>query len=207
MIQRTADNEIIIGEINDLRLLPGMSRVRSGSTQQFGDDYHNPILKLTPPKKHFYALEVKGVWMWVNGCGHCNQNGEKMSYVACEEHERCQGCRVKRIDATCNPSGAVWGSRDSNGVWGFKCHPCHEAEVAAIRTAAEARISDAGDFDEWDFEMEDEAKCPWCSAELCTDESYGADGESHECYECGRGFTLTAVHSVSWTTKRVEKHP
>ena len=204
MCQRTANNGIIIGEINAPRLKPVIARMRSRSSQQFGSDWHYPEFKLAPPAKHIYALEVNGVWLWVNGCGHCNKNGEKMSYAVCEEHDRCQGCNIKREDAMKIPdsSNGVWGSCDSSGVWGFKCHTCHEAERSAIRSAAEARIPDIEDFDEWDFEMEDEAKCPWCSAKLCTDESYDADDETHECDECGNEFTLTAVHSVSWTTKR-----
>jgi len=204
MKERTDKNEIIAGPINDPRLKPGMNRVRSGSNQLFGGTTHKPEFTITPPEKHLYALEVKGVWAWVNGCAKCNQNGEKMSYVTCEEHDRCQGCNVKRKDAVPSPDGCVWGSRDNKDVWGFRCHPCHEIEQESIRSTAKARIPSLDDFDEWDFREEDEAKCPWCSAKLCTDESYDADGEEDTCDECGNEFTLTANHSVTWTTKRKE---
>lgn len=202
MSNRTDKNEIIVASIDDPRLKAGMKRVQSGSDQQFGGTTHKPEFTLTPPEKHLYALEVNGIWMWVNGCAKCNQNKEKMSYVVCEEHDRCQGCNVKRHDVAPIPNGGVWGSRDSNGMWGFQCHSCHESEQAAIRSEAQARIPVPEDFDEWDFKMEDEAKCPWCSAALCTDESYDADGEEDTCDECGNSFTLTANHSVTWTTKR-----
>jgi hypothetical protein len=203
MKERTENGELIIGKIDDSRLTPGMNRIRSGSTQQFGDDWHKPDFTLSNPEKHFYALEIKGVWMWVNGCGHCNKNGEKMSYVVCDEHDRCQSCNTKRVDAIGNKEGAVWGSRDSNGVWGWTCHACHENEQASIRAEALSRIAPDDEYNEMDFWREDKAKCPWCSAELCTDESYDADAEKCTCDECGNSFTLTAEHSVSWTTKRV----
>ncbi|MDO6406293.1 hypothetical protein [Pantoea phytobeneficialis] len=217
-MERTSKGEIIIGPILDLRLKPGMERVRNGRVQQFGPrivragkEIQPCDFSLQPAEKHHYALEIEGKWMWVNGCGHCNQNGEKMSYVVCDEHDRCQSCRVKREDATTIPprnewdsGGGVWGSKDENGVWGFTCHACHAAQEAEKRAEALARIVPDEDYDEWDFYSEDTAKCPWCSAKICTEESYDADGESHECVECGRSFSLTAEHSVSWTTKRVE---
>lgn len=212
MSNRTEKNEIIIGPINDDRLTPGMNRIRSGQTQLFGGTTHAPELTLTPPEKHLYALEVKGIWMWVNGCSHCNKNGEKMSYVVCEEHDRCQGCGTHRSKAVRIPprnehdaSGGVWGSRDDNGVWGWTCHRCREAENVAVRSAALERIEENGEYDELDYWHEDEAKCPWCNAKVCTDESYDADDEDHACAECGNSFTLTAEHSVSWTTKRKER--
>lgn len=151
MSNRTEKNEIIIGPINDDRLTPGMNRIRSGQTQLFGGTTHAPELTLTPPEKHLYALEVKGIWMWVNGCSHCNKNGEKMSYVVCEEHDRCQGCGTHRSKAVRIPprnehdaSGGVWGSRDDNGVWGWTCHRCREAENVAVRSAALERIEENG---------------------------------------------------------------
>ncbi|WP_225613748.1 hypothetical protein [Pantoea sp. PNT01] len=126
-------------------------------------------------------------------------------------NDRCQCCKVKRGEATTTPprsewdrGGAVWGSRDDNGVWGWICHACYEAKEADKRSEALARIVPDEDYDEWDFYHADSAKCPWCSAEICTDESYDADDESHECDECGHSYSLTAEHSVSWTTKRVE---
>lgn len=217
-MERTAKGEIIIGPILDLRLKPAMERVRNGSQQQFGPrivrggkEIQSCDFTIEPPLRHHYALEVDGSWMWVNGCGHCNQNGEKMSYVVCDEHDRCQCCGVKREEATKTPprtewdqGGAVWASRDENAVWGWECHSCHEAKESAKRSEALARVVPDDEYDEWDFYHGDSAKCPWCSAEVCTDESYDADDESHECDECGHSFSLTAEHSVSWTTKRVE---
>lgn len=211
MSNRTDKNEIIVAPIDDPRLKPGMNRMRNGSTQEFGDDWHHPEIKLTPPEKHLYALEVNGVWMWINGCAHCNKNGEKMPYVVCEEHDRCQCCGLTRKEATPIPSrnehdqgGGVWGSCDENGVWGWTCHPCREAEEAKIRSDALARIEENTDYNELDYFNEDEAKCPWCNANVSTEESYEADEDELTCDECGHSFTLTAEHSVSWTTKRKE---
>ncbi|KAA8726714.1 hypothetical protein [Ewingella americana] len=216
-IEKTKDGEIIIGPIDDLRLTPGLYRSRSGSTQQFGDRIvrggkviQECDFSLTPPEKHLYALEISGVWLWVNGCVHCNDNGDKMSYQFCEEHDRCQGCNKKRADCTGIPprnehdhGGGMWGSHDDCGVWGWTCHPCHERQEAITREAALSRILPDDEFDENDYEYEDEAKCPYCNAEVCTDESYDADGEELECGECGHAFTLTANHSVTWSTSRI----
>lgn len=216
-MERTNKGEIIIGPILDLRLKPGIERTRNGSIQQFGPrivrggkEIQACDFSIKPSERNYYALEIEGKWMWVNGCGHCNQNGEKMSYVVCDEHDRCQCCKVKRDEATTTPprsewdrGGAVWGSRDDRGVWGWMCHACHEAKEADKRSKALARIAPDEDYDEWDFYHADSAKCPWCSAEICTDESYDSDDESHECDECGNPFSLTAEHSVTWTTKRV----
>ncbi|MEG0324000.1 MAG: hypothetical protein RR619_08385, partial [Raoultibacter sp.] len=60
------------------------------------------------------------------------------------------------------------------------------------------------DYNEWDYFNEDKAKCPWCTANVSTDESYEANEDDLTCDECGHSFTLTAEHSVSWTTKRKE---
>lgn len=218
MRERTDKNEIIIGPINDVRLKPGIERSRNGKLQQFGPrivrggkEIQSCDFSIEPPERHLYALEVDGNWMWVNGCTHCNQNGEKLSYVVCDEHDRCQCCRVQRNEAIKIPprsewdqGGGAWGSRDENGVFGWTCHSCHEAKEAARRAEALERIIPDEEYDELSFWQEDEAKCPWCSAAICTDESYDADGEAHECDECGHSFSLTAEHSVSWTTKRVD---
>lgn len=217
MIEKTETGEIIIGPINDPRLTPGLYRSRNGSTQHFGERIvrggkviQECDFSLTPPAKHLYALEIDGVWLWVNGCGHCNNNGEKMSYQVCEDHDRCQCCGTKRKDAVAIPprneydsGNAMHGTRNDNGVWGWTCHPCHERQEALSREAALARIVPDKDFNESDYEYEDEARCPYCDAEICTDESYDADGEKLECDECGHAFTLTANHSVTWSTSRI----
>ena len=59
------------------------------------------------------------------------------------------------------------------------------------------------DYRPLDFWHEDDAKCPWCKTDVSTDESYDAELEENECSECGNKFTLTAEHSVTWTTRRV----
>lgn len=203
MKERTESGELVIGKINDPRLMPGMNRVRSGSTQQFGKDWNKPDLTLTPPERHFYALEINGVWMWVNGCTHCNQTGEKMSYVVCDEHDRCQRCGLQKGDAIATPGGGFFGSRDANDVWGWTCLPCHEQKEIEKRQAALARIVPDDEYSESDYWHESEAKCPYCNAEICTEDKDDADSESMECDECGNVFTLTAEYSVSWTTARV----
>ncbi|EKN4181949.1 hypothetical protein, partial [Yersinia ruckeri] len=202
--KRTDKGEIIIGQINDSRLTPNMPRVRSGRSQLFGlriAKGGKPIqecdFSIEPPEKHIYALEVNGIWMWVNGCGHCNQNGEKMSYQVCDEHDRCQSCGIQRKDAIGIPRGSA-----EDGVWGWTCHPCKESQNAEKKAAALSRIPDDKDFFADEFECCYEAKCPYCSAEIETDNRHDANGELLKCNECGHSFKLTANYEVTWTTER-----
>lgn len=208
--RKAIDGRMIIGPINDSRLKPGIKRTRSGMIQQFGERVvcggkliQECDFTITPPAQHYCAEEINGVWMWVNDCARCNQNGIKWSYISCIDHDRCQHCDTKRSEATTMPDGGVWGHIDADGYSGWICHSCNEREQQAIRDAALARIPPTEDFDETDYWHEDEAKCPWCNAKIHTDESYGADGQKYTCDECGHLFTLTAEHSVSWTTKRL----
>ena len=219
MTEKTEAGEIIIGPINDNRLTPGLYRSRSGSTQQFGERIvrggkliQECDFSLTPPERHLYALEIDGIWLWVNGCGHCNNNGEKMSYQICEEHDRCQCCGTKRKEAVAIPprneydsGNAMYGTRNDDGVWGWTCFTCHEKQETKKRADALARIIPDNEYNYIDFWSEDKAKCPYCKASVCTDESYDSDEEMLECDECGNAFTLTANHSVTWTTDRVEQ--
>lgn len=214
--KRTDKGEIIIGQINDLRLTPKMPRTRSGRTQKFGERIieggkliQECDFSIEPAEKHIYALEVNGIWMWVNGCVHCNQNGEKMSYQVCDEHDRCQSCGIQRKEAIGIPprnqhdfGGGMWATVTEDGVWGWTCYPCKEAQDAKTKAVALARIPNDEDYDKWDFQGQCEAKCPYCSAEVFTEDRYDADNELIECDECGHSFKLTANHEVTWTTER-----
>lgn len=204
------EGEIIRGIISDSRLSPGMPRTRSGITQNFGERIvkggkliQECDFTITPPERSWYSKEIDGIWHWVEGCDHCNGNVKDWgSYVRCEKHDVCVDCGIDRDNASKSQSidgmGAVWGC-----AGGWRCNDCQEVRNAKRLAEAESRIIPEEDYDEWDFHSEDAAKCPWCQAEICTDESYDADGEEHECDECERNFTLTAVHSVTWTTKRI----
>ncbi|WP_145566606.1 hypothetical protein [Yersinia aleksiciae] len=216
VINKTDKGEIIIGQINNPRLMPNMRRCRSGKTQQFGERVieggkliQECDFSIEPAEKHIYALEINGVWMWVNGCAHCNQNGEKMSYQVCDEHDRCQSCNAQRKNALGIPprdehdsGGGMWATVTVDGTWGWTCNSCYEKQVEEIRATAIARIPNDEDFDEWDFKYQSNAKCPYCSAEVDTSDRYDSDEESIECCECGNSFKLTANHEVTWTTER-----
>lgn len=214
---KTECGEIVIGPISDPRLTSGMNRIRSGSRQLFGHRLVNGgkliqecDFSIEPPERHFYAVEIDGVWMWVNGCGHCNQNGEKSSYVVCDEHDRCQRCDTQRDNAVAIPPRnkfdglrAMYGTRSDDGMWGWTCYPCYEKQEAKRRSDALSRIIPDDEYNPMDFWSDDKAKCPYCSASICTDESYDADSEKLKCDDCGHIFTLTANHHVTWTTARV----
>ena len=204
------EGEIIRGVISDGRLFPGIARTRNGTTQNFGERIvkggkliQECDFTIIPPERSWYSKEIDGVWHWVEGCDHCNGNVKDFgSYVRCDKHDVCVDCGIDRVNASKTKGiagvGAVWGC-----AGGWRCNDCQQERDAIRLSEAESRIIPEEDYDEWDFYSEDEAKCPWCQAEISTDESYDADGEAHECDECQREFTLTAMHSVTWTTKRI----
>ena len=201
------DGEIIRGVINDPRLFPGIERVRSGIVQQFGKRIvqggkciQDCDFEITPPERSWYSKEIDGVWHWVEGCSQCNGSPKEWDYVRCDKHDVCVDCGVDRKGAAKSNSGALWGCRG-----GWRCNDCQEQINRKRLADAEARIVPDDEYDEMDFWHEDEARCPWCKAEISTDESYDAHQEEHTCYECERQFKLTAEHSVSWTTIRSVK--
>lgn len=203
---RRHEGELIRGVINDSRLFPGINRVRAGSKQYFGERIvkggkciQECDFEIIPPQRSWYAKEIEGSWHWVEGCDHCNDNVKDWGgYIRCEKHDVCVDCGIDRHKASkSESSGAVWGC---SGGW--RCNDCQEDRNAKRLAEAEARIPPDDEYDEWDFYNEDEAKCPWCKAEVNTDESYDAESEECECGECERKFKLTAVHSVGWTTER-----
>ncbi len=198
------EGEIIRGVINDDRLFPGIERIRSGIIQQFGKRIvqggkciQDCDFEITPPERSWYSKEINGVWHWVEGCSHCNGSPKEWDYVRCDKHDVCVDCGSDRESAAKNTSGAVWGC---SGGW--RCNDCQEQINSKRLADAEARIVPDHEYDEMDFWREDEARCPWCKAEISTDESYDAYQEEHKCHECERYFKLTAEHSVSWTTIR-----
>ncbi|MEG5481679.1 hypothetical protein [Enterobacter kobei] len=205
------DGEIIRGVINDPRLFSGIERVRSGRVQMFGKRIvqggkriQECDFEITPPEWSWYSKEIDGIWHWVEGCDHCNGSPMKWAYVRCDKHDVCVDCGVDRERAAKSPGidgiGAVWGCSD-----GWRCNDCQEQINKKRLAEAEARIVPDDEYDEMDFWHEDEARCPWCKAEISTDESYDACQEEHKCHECERHFKLTAEHSVTWTTIRAIK--
>ncbi|MBS9488157.1 hypothetical protein KIP80_06315 [Citrobacter braakii] len=196
------DGEIIRGVINDPRLFSGIERVRSGRVQMFGKRIvqggkciQECDFEITPPEKSWYSKEIDGVWHWVEGCDHCNGEPKEWAYSRCQKHDVCVDCGGNRKSTT-----TAWGC---SGGW--RCNDCQEQINRQRLAEAEARIVPDDEYDEMDFWHEAEARCPWCKAEISTDESYDAYQEEHKCYECERHFKLTAEHSVSWTTIRSVK--
>ncbi|WP_449555237.1 hypothetical protein [Lelliottia amnigena] len=200
----TFEGGIIRGVINDSRLFSGIERARSGKVQMFGKRIvqggkciQECDFEITPPERSWYSKEINGVWHWVEGCSHCNGSPKDWDYVRCDKHDVCVDCGVDRENAATSTSGGVWGCRG-----GWRCNNCQEQINRKRLAEAEARIIPDDEYDSTDFWHEDEAKCPWCKADISTDESYNATQEEHQCHECERHFKLTAEHSVSWTTIR-----
>lgn len=203
--------------INDPRLDVYTQRVRNGTTQTFyhgsdprdferyreegGPSCHSikmhdkpDTLHIKPPEKHVFAELIDRQWHWVNGCAECNgKPRSSMTYIECEKHNVCACCGIARSQLT----EAPWGREG-----GWACKTCAEIEGAARKDAALKRVADY-EYNECDFYSNDEITCPHCKAIIETEsEDYECNDDDRECYECGNTFELTAVHTVTWTTKR-----
>lgn len=189
------NTKILITEI------PGewAQRQRNGSLNVWnGEDHHRfhrtttdlPEVSLRPPENGLYAERIDGAWYWVSGCAKCNGTGEKYSYSVCDKHNVCRLCGTHRSKLTETP----WGHPD-----GFTCKPCQDAEDAAAKAAALAKVAES-DYDEWNYQAQDECKCPHCATVIRIEsEDYG--DKNMDCDTCGGQFELTTEYSVTFTTK------
>ncbi|UJH96005.1 hypothetical protein [Pantoea phage Nafs113] len=207
-MQRTEDGEIIRGTIDDRRLVPGMHRARSGHIQMFGEriirgpNQQECDFQIIPPNKSWYALEVDGVWMWVEGCDICNGQRKDYAYIRCEDHDCCITCGVKRAQASTSKGidghGWVWGMRG-----GWMCNGCYQEAEGREKIDAEARIAERDEEGETECSMANDPTCPWCGSTWEAEgEDYGACDEVHQCNSCKRSYSLTAVHMVYWSSER-----
>ena len=194
--------------ILDPRLTADMERVRSGSTQLFrvlGNhrsfiNEDNADVVLTPPERHLYADLVNGEWHWVNGCEECNgrpRNTAK-SYIECDAHNVCCTCGTPRAEL----KEAPWGCID-----GWQCKPCADAEHEAEKAAALAAMPSDEDYDPWDYEGCDRIKCPYCNADIDSDDHYDAIENPRDitCYRCGNTFKLAGETHITWTMTKVDE--
>jgi len=73
----------------------------------------NCDLSLKHEDKAMYAELIDSKWYWVSGCRECNgEPRDWMSYIECEEHDRCRSCQTKRKDVKGN---SVWGGVKKDG--------------------------------------------------------------------------------------------
>lgn len=171
-------------------------RLRSGKTNIWNACSHDrphrnglPEVRLDPPEVGLYAERIDGAWYWVSGCSKCNESGEKYSYTVCDKHNVCRLCSTHRSKLT----EAPWGHPD-----GFTCKPCQDAEDAAAKAAALAKFAES-EYDEWDFQDQDECKCPHCATVIHIEtEDYG--DKNMKCDTCEGLFEMTVEYSVSFTT-------
>lgn len=208
-------------KIEDPRLINYTKRTRSGRTQTFytGDDsrdferynkerydgdgkyLHNvemhdkpDTLNITPPEKHYYSDLIDGEWWWLNGCNECNGLARGYSYVECEKHDVCSSCSKPREHF----KESVWGGGD-----GWTCKPCMES---IEKTAKDKALSnfDEENFDEWNYRLEDEAKCPYCDARNVFE--YDGDDSPNpiDCHTCGNEFSIELDFEIKYTTKRIK---
>lgn len=213
-----APNYKKVCKINDQRLGGYTKRTRNGSTQVFytGNDSRDSgryrkeggntgknvemhdkpdTLNITPPEKHYYSELIDGEWWWLNGCNECNGRPRGYSYVECVKHDVCSCCCRPRSDF----EGAVWG-----GSNGWTCKPCEEANDKQEKEDALSSF-DEDSFDEWDYKLEDEAKCPYCDARNVYE--YEGDNDSPdpiECHTCGNEFSLELHFEIKYTTARIK---
>lgn len=181
--------------INDKRLTPTMERIRSGRTQLFRErnkddrsfiDSDNCDVSLEHEVKSMYAELIDGQWYWVNGCAECNgKERDWMTYIECEEHNRCRSCSTNRKDI----NGAVWGSKK-----GWICSSCYDAEKSAERKEAFEKL----DGDEPDCSYNDEIICPHCGSKISSDDMH--ESQDIECGVCYGKIYLEVEYSLHYST-------
>ena len=151
-------------KINDDRLTPTMKRVRNGKTQMFREPNidnkftnkeNAAVILVHPTDVAMYAELIDEEWYWVTGCVECK--GEKrdwMSYIECDEHNRCSSCSTNSKDL--EEGVSRWGGKE-----GWTCSTCKEEKDLEIRKEAFGKFN-SEDYDEWDFRSNDEIICPHC---------------------------------------------
>ena len=179
--------------IEDERLTPNLKRARNGHKQEFRSNDGNVKFTLTHDERHFYAELINQQWFWVNGCEECNGEEPNYCYVKCVEHDVCVDCKLQRVSAT-QPH---WGC--SNG---FRCNKCQDVIDKKHKEKIQETIN-SFEYDKWDFYCLDEITCPYCKSTVEDNEdNYDAHRKTYDCEECENNFTLTAEHTVSWTSTR-----
>lgn len=186
--------------INDPRLTPTMEGVRNGSTQMFREknpedrtfiSSENCDVSLIHEKRSMYSKLIDGEWYWVEGCAECNgEPRDWMTYVECDDHNRCRVCETKRKDLK---DSSVWG-----GKKGWICNSCDQERKSEIRREAFEKFNEE-EYSEWDFYATYKPKCPHCGSKICG-EDMNTD-EDVECEVCGGEVSVEVSYSKSFTTK------
>lgn len=184
-------------KINDIRLTPTMERVRSGDIQMFREknkDDRSFIRKdncdvlLKHDNRAMYAKLIDNEWYWVNGCEECNgrvRNSIK-SYMECDKHNVCEGCKASRSEIKETP----WGTSK-----GWTCKPCYESQIE--KKKEDFKQSDT------DTEYTSEPICPNCGSVQSDAWEWGDEecGEV-ECGTCDVEMNYTKHISISYSTKQ-----
>ncbi|MCU9614107.1 hypothetical protein OEV98_11100 [Caldibacillus lycopersici] len=168
-------------------------RTRSGHTNIWNDDFYNtglPKVELAPPQRGLYAERFEDGWYWVCGCSKCLENGEKWSYIVCEEHDRCITCGTHRKDLTDIP----WGHPD-----GFQCKPCRTKEHEERKQEA-LRLAKENGHNEWDCFREDKIICPACASECSSDDMYESEEHEITCHVCDTEFVVEIEYKLLYTS-------
>ena len=190
-------------KINHPGLVPGMERVRSGSTMLFRVkpegcrsflSRENSDVIIEAPEKHMYAKEIEGEWFWVNGCSDCDP--EQSYYIRCVKHNVCKHCK-------CNPEDAVekWGANNN----GWLCLSCKTKEEDNARKEAFDNF-DEENYSPTDFHYESEVTCPYCGIvdEYFEPENINFDNKvNRTCGTCQSTYSLTVSMSVDYSTDRI----
>lgn len=180
--------------IEDNRLTPTMRRSRSGRTQIFIEESSKEEIRLEHEKKSMYAELIDGRWYWVEGCAECKgEERDWMTYVECEEHDRCRTCGTNRKDI----KGIPWG-----GKKGWQCQSCADARQKEIRREAFKKFNEEKP-DEYDFNYMDEIKCPHCGSKLSNNDIH--ESQNIDCNVCEGELFVEVEYTPSYSTSIVGK--
>lgn len=180
--------------INDKRLTPTMERTRSGRTQLFREkntddrsfiSSENYDVSLEHEKKSMYSELIDGEWYWLEGCAECKgEERDSVTYIECEEHDKCNVCGTSRKDIKEIP----WGRSK-----GWVCKPCADDEDKEIRREAFEKL----DGEEPDCSYTSEIICPHCGSDGF---EYEHENKDLECHVCKGEISLEVELTPSYTT-------
>jgi hypothetical protein len=187
--------------INDERLTPTMERIRSGSKQLFRErdpsnrtfiSVDNCDVCLEHEKVSVYAELIEGEWWWMEGCAECNGDPRDwMTYVECDEHNRCRTCGTKSKDLA--PGVTKWGGKP-----GWQCDNCKQDQ---IRKAKESFAKK--ELEDYHFKYNEKAICPHCGCQNHID--LGEINLSESEFECGfcESVFMVEVHlDITYSTAK-----
>lgn len=171
------------------------NRTRSGHTNIWNGKFHENGLtevKLSPPQLGLYAERFEDGWYWVCDCPKCLGTDNPFPYIICDDHNRCETCKIHRDEL--KEKGA-WGVRG-----GWQCYSCHDKEHEENKRNA-IRLARESDHSEDDCFYTSEIICPVCASEYSSDDMHEHGEHDLKCGVCDTKFIVEIEYETRYTSR------